>query len=265
MSCLLKEQQGQVLLVTLNRPDLRNPISEPDMIEAIERMCFDVQADLSISVVIITGAGKGFSSGGNVKHMQDKSGMFVGDTETLAENYRQGIQRIPRAIFNLDVPVIAAVNGAAIGAGCDLAMMADIRIASDKACFAESFIKLGIIPGDGGAWFLPRVAGYERAAEMAFTGDVVSAEQALAWGLVSRVVEHDRLLDVAFELAGRIAKNPPLTIRETKRLLRQGRSASLDELLETSAQVQARMHHTQDHKEAVDAFLAKRAPSFQGK
>ena len=265
MTCLLMEQRDRVLLVTLNRPELRNPISEPDMIDAIEAMCAQVQSDLSISVIIITGAGKGFSSGGNVKHMQDKSGMFAGEPEQLADNYRQGIQRIPRAIFNLDVPVIAAVNGAAVGAGCDLAMMADIRIASEKACFAESFVKLGIIPGDGGAWFLPKVAGYANAAEMAFTGDMISSQQALEWGMVSKVVEHDSLIESAFELANRIAVNPPIAIRETKKLMRSGRSESLEGLLEQSALIQAELHQTEDHKEAVDALLDKRSPVFKGR
>ena len=264
MGCLLTQKQGRILVVTLNRPELRNPISEPDMIEAIEGMCQQVQQDLSISVIIITGAGKGFSSGGNVKHMLDKSGMFSGDEAELEDNYRQGIQRIPRAIYALDVPVIAAVNGAAVGAGCDLAMMADIRIASERACFAESFIKLGIIPGDGGAWFLPRVIGYERAAQMALTGEMISADKALSWGLVSQVVEHDGLMEEALNLAHAISENPPITVRETKKLLRQARSADLDELLEESARVQSRLHHTSDHQEAVRAFLEKRAPIFRG-
>jgi enoyl-CoA hydratase/carnithine racemase len=265
MPCLLIERYDSVVVATLNRPELRNPISEPDMIDAIESLCASIQQDISISVLILTGAGKGFSSGGNVQHMKDKAGMFSGEPEVLAENYRQGIQRIPKAIQALDVPVIAAVNGAAVGAGCDLAMMADIRIASEKACFAESFVKLGIIPGDGGAWFLPRVAGYSRAAEMAFTGDMISAEQALAWGLVSKVVSAEMLMSETLALANRMAKNPPLALRETKKLIRQARSASLDDLLEQSAQVQSHLHQTEDHQEAVNAFLEKRTPVFKGR
>jgi len=265
MSCLSVSRDGSVVVATLNLPQLRNPISEPEMIDAIEALCADINADSSVSVLVITGEGKGFSSGGNVQHMKDKSGMFAGEPEQLADNYRTGIQRIPRAIYALDVPVIAAVNGAAVGAGCDLAMMADVRIASEKACFAESFVKLGIIPGDGGAWFLPRVAGYARAAEMAFTGDMISAEQALAWGLVSKVVVHDELMTEALALAQRMAKNPPQALRETKKLMRLARASTLDDLLDESARVQSHLHQTEDHQEAVNAFLEKRAPKFTGK
>ncbi|MFC3152922.1 crotonase/enoyl-CoA hydratase family protein [Litoribrevibacter euphylliae] len=265
MSCLLVRYDGPIVTARLNLPELRNPISEPEMIEAIESLCAEIQQNPSVSVLIITGEGKGFSSGGNLQHMKEKSGMFAGEPEILAENYRTGIQRIPRAIYQLDVPVIAAVNGAAVGAGCDLAMMADIRIASDKACFSESFVKLGIIPGDGGAWFLPRVAGYARAAEMAFTGDMISAQQALEWGMVSTVVAHEALMTEALALAHRIAANPPQALRETKKLMRLSRSASLDEVLEASAQVQSLLHQTEDHQEAVAAFLEKRVPTFSGR
>jgi len=163
------------------------------------------------------------------------------------------------------VPVIAAVNGHAIGAGLDLACMCDLRIASEKAKFAESFVKLGIIPGDGGAWLLPRIVGLSRASEMAFTGDVLDAQQALAWNLVSRVVPHEQLLDAAHELAGRIAANASHGLRLTKRLLRLLREslhARLDTVLEMAAVFQAVSHKTADHAEAVDAFLEKRPPRF---
>jgi enoyl-CoA hydratase/carnithine racemase len=140
--------------------------------------------------------------------------------------------------------------------------MCDIRIASEKASFAESFIKVGIIPGDGGAWLLPRVVGASRAAEMAFTGDTLTAAEALACGLVSRVVPHDELLPQASQLAARIAANPGRTLRLTKRLLREGERARLDSLLEMSAGFQALAHKTKQHKEAVMAFIEKRKPIF---
>ena len=162
------------------------------------------------------------------------------------------------------MPVIAAVNGPAIGAGCDLACMCDIRIAGESAKFAESFVKLGIVPGDGGAWLLPRVVGFSKASEMAFTGDMLNAAEALACGLVSRVVPDGELLDAAHALAARIAANPPHAVRMTKRLLREGRTASLAAILETSAAAQALCHTTADHHEAVAAFLEKRTPVFKG-
>jgi enoyl-CoA hydratase/carnithine racemase len=160
------------------------------------------------------------------------------------------------------VPTIAAVNGHAIGAGLDLACMCDIRIASEKAVFAESFIKLGIIPGDGGAWLLPRIVGMSRAAELAFTGDIIDAQKALSYDLVSQVVPPEELLPAARDMAGRIARHASHGVRLTKRLMREAIHGRLDSILELSAVYQAVAHKTADHSEAVDAFLEKRAPRF---
>ena len=179
-------------------------------------------------------------------------------------NYKLGIQRIPLAFDRLEVPIIAAVNGPAIGAGCDLACMCDVRIAAESAKFAESFVKLGIIPGDGGAWLLPRVVGYSKACEMAFTGDTLDAKEALACGLVSRVVPDAELMAEARKLAQRIAANPPHAVRMTKRLIREGQNVQLATLLELSAAMQSLAHATADHKEAVAAFVEKRKPEFGG-
>ena len=261
---LIYAQSGHVVTLTLNRHETRNAISEDDMIDAIEAACTRINQDHSVRVVIITGAGSAFSSGGNVKDMQDKSGMFGGTATEIRDGYRRGIQRIPLAIHRLEVPIIAAVNGAAIGAGCDLTMMCDIRVASEKALFAESFVKVGLIPGDGGAWFLPRVVGVSRANEMAFTGEPVNAATALAWGMVSRVVAPDELMNAANELAARIAVNPPSALRMTKKLLKEGEHTQLESLLEMSASLQALAHQTKDHAEAVDAIIGRRPPHFTG-
>ncbi|MFN4135154.1 MAG: enoyl-CoA hydratase-related protein, partial [Novosphingobium sp.] len=174
--------------------------------------------------------------------------------------YRTGIQLIPAALYELEVPVIAAVNGPAIGAGLDLACMADIRIASDKALFAESFVKLGLVPGDGGAWLLPRVIGMARASLMTLTGDTIDAAKALEYGLVSEVVAPDQVLARAVEIARAIAANPGHATRMAKRLLREGQDMKLGPLLELSAAYQALAHHTHDHHEAVSAFVEKRDP-----
>jgi enoyl-CoA hydratase/carnithine racemase len=214
-----------------------------------------VQADPAVKVVILTGAGSAFCAGGNVKDFRDKRGLAAGSGMDVRDNYRRGIQRIPLAFHRLDVPTIAAVNGPAIGAGCDLACMADIRIASEKASFAESFVKLGLIPGDGGAWLLQRVVGYARAAEMSFTGELVGAQAALAMGLVSRVVPHETLLDEANALAERIAANPGQALRMTKRLMREAQTSRLDSILELSAAYQALTHGSAEHDGAVAAFL----------
>ena len=188
---LLVEYDDAIAVLTLNRPDARNPISEPDMVQALEDAVADINRDRSVRAVVLTGAGSAFSSGGNVKHMRDGVGKFAGTPAQLRDGYRTGIQRIPRSVYHCEVPTIAAVNGPAIGAGCDLALMCDMRLASTRAVFAESFVKVGIVPGDGGAWLLPRAVGLSRACEMAFTGEPIDAATALAWGLVSDVVDHE--------------------------------------------------------------------------
>ena len=261
---VLSTRKGNVVTWTINLPDLRNPISGDDVVERLVELVDEANADIETRVVILTGAGSAFSAGGNVKDMVDRTGMFAGAPHALREGYRRGIQRLPKAIYHCEVPIIAAVNGPAVGAGCDLAMMCDMRIASNTAFFAESFVKLGIIPGDGGAWLLPRAIGAARAAEMAFTGDRVDAATALDWGMVSRVVEPENLLDAAHELAERVAVNPPNALRMTKKLLREGQRVDLDTLLELSASLQALSHHTANHREALSAFLERRTGNFTG-
>lgn len=257
------EQQHHIVTLTMNEPERRNPLTGntavPEFLAAIER----IHNDQSVRAVILTGAGSAFSSGGDVRAMQRQSTGEVSGME-IRHEYRTGIQRLPLALFNLEVPVIAAVNGAAVGAGLDLACMCDMRIASDKAKFAESFVKLGIIPGDGGAWLLTRLIGMSRAAEMALTGDTIDARQAEQWGLVSRVVAPDELLPAANALAARIAANPGHAVRLAKRLLRESLYTRLDTLLEMAAAFQSLAHQTQDHREAVSAFLEKRPPAFKG-
>jgi enoyl-CoA hydratase/carnithine racemase len=260
---LLYEQQGHVVTLTMNDAEHRNPLTGntavAEFLAAIER----IQNDRSVRAVILTGAGKAFSTGGNIKDMERQASGSVSAME-IRNEYRGGIQKLPLALLNLEVPVIAAVNGAAIGAGLDLACMCDIRIASSHAKFAESFVKLGIIPGDGGAWLLPRIIGLSRAAELSFTGQLIDAELAAQWNLVSRVVPPDELMSTAQALAGRIAANPPHAVRLTKRLLRESMHTRLDTLLEMAAVFQALSHQTPDHREAVAAFLEKRDPVFNG-
>jgi len=261
---LLITRDGHVETWTLNLPERRNPISDLPMVEALEEAATRAAADVSVRAVILTGAGPAFSSGGDVKAMAERRGMFGGTGAEIADGYRHGIQRIPRTLFHCPVPLIAAVNGPAVGAGCDLTLMCDVRIASTDAFFAESFVKVGLIPGDGGAFLLPRIVGAARAAEMSLTGDRISAETALAWGLVSRVVAPEDLMPVAREIADRIAANPPVAVRAGKQLLREAAGLTLDEVLDRSADVQAMMHQTEDHAEAVAAFLEKREPRFTG-
>jgi 2-(1,2-epoxy-1,2-dihydrophenyl)acetyl-CoA isomerase len=261
---ILFEQRDHTALLTLNQPDTRNALTGEAMFAAFETLFAKLNEDKTIRVSILTGAGSAFCSGGNIAEMRDRSGMFAGDAEQIVRNYREGIQRIPRAFQTLQVPIIAAVNGPAIGAGNDLACMCDLRIASTNARFAESFVKVGIVPGDGGCWFLPRAVGLARAAELLFTGDTINAEEALRIGLVSRVVEPERLVDEAMALAARIAANPPQVLRWAKQLLQQAQHATVDEALQQAGRFQGLAHQTRDHAEAVNAFFEKRAPQFTG-
>jgi enoyl-CoA hydratase/carnithine racemase len=256
------EREGPVVVAVLNRPDQRNAISETAHSEEIRDFCGEMTRDRSVRAIILTGEGKAFCAGGNVKHMREREGLFAGSPFEQREAYRTGIQLIPTALYELEVPVVAAINGPAIGAGLDLACMCDIRIASENAIFAESFVKLGIVPGDGGAWLLPRAIGMARASQMTLTGETIDAAKALEYGLVSEVVAQDRLLERAREIAGAIAANPGHATRMAKRLLREGQDMKLAPLLELSAAYQALAHHTADHHEAVEAFLDKRPPRF---
>jgi enoyl-CoA hydratase/carnithine racemase len=261
---VLYQQDGTIVTMTLNAPERRNPISEPGMVDEIVASLRRIQADRSVRVAILTGAGTAFSSGGDVRAMKAAAEQRAQAPVHTPAYYKSGIQRIPLAFERLDVPIIAAVNGPAVGAGLDLACMCDMRIAGQSARFAESFVKMGIIAGDGGAWLLPRILGYSKACEMAFTGDMLSAQEALVCGLVSQVVPDEDLLPAARALAERIAANPPHAVRLTKRLLMEGRHVRLDTLLEMAAAMQSLAHATADHREAVEAFLDKRAPRFTG-
>lgn len=259
------EQNGAIATLTLSRPETMNALGEAGDGDAVAAACSAIAGDPAIRVAILTGEGRAFSAGGNVKAMLAGEGNFAGNPAMVREGYRGNIHRALRALYSLDVPLIAAINGPAIGLGCDLACLADIRIASTKASFGVTFLKVGIIPGDGGTWILPRVIGMSRAAELFYTGRVIRPEQALEWGLVSQVVEPEELLDAAQALAEEIAQQPPYQLRATKTLLRQGQTVSYDAMLELAASTQGLMHHTEDHKEGARSILEKRPAVFTGK
>ena len=245
------ERSGPTQVWTINLPEVGNAITDTGLIAAVETAVDAANSDTTVRAAILTGEGKIFSAGGNVKEMADRDGMFGLDPIEQRHAYVAGIQRIPRALARLEVPLIAAVNGPAIGAGCDLAMMCDIRVASERASFAESFVQIGLVPGDGGTWFLQRAIGYERAAEMTLTGDRIDAETALAWGMVSRVVPHDELLSTATDLAERITKNPPHALRMAKRLLQESRTGILESTLGMAAAMQPLAHHDAEHQQRI--------------
>lgn len=264
MAPLLFEKDGTLVTLTINRPEARNPLGEEGDGELFEQAAQRINADRALRCAILTGAGKAFSAGGNLKAMREREGAFAGSGVHIREGYRSGIHRMVRALWSIEVPLIAAVNGPAIGLGNDVACLADLRIAADNAVFAASFLKMGLVPGDGGAWILPRIIGRARASELFFTGDSIDAATAREWGLVSKVVPPAELMTEARALAARIARQPPDVLRMTKRLMREGEHASFEALMEMSAAFQSLAHLTEDHREALAAFFEKRPPVFKG-
>lgn len=261
---VLLDVKDRIATVTLNDPDRRNPITGNDMIEAMLEAFASVQSNPEVSVMILTGAGSAFCAGGDIKAMRDKTDQFGLPPLDVAESYINGIQRIPLAMYNLDIPTIAAVNGAAVGAGCDLTMMCDMRIASERAKFGEVFLNLGIIPGDAGSWFLIRRLGYQKAAELTFSARMIDAAEALEMEMVLEVVPHEELMKRARERAAVIAVKPPRTVRTAKRLLRNAERMDLPDFLNSAAAYQALMHQTNDHQEAMNAMLDKRPAKYNG-
>ena len=262
MSALLLEKRGFVATLTINRPESRNILGEEGDGALFSEAAAAINADREVRCAIITGAGTAFSAGGNLKAMREKSGVFAG---RVLENYRANIHTIIQSLWNLEVPLIAAVNGAAIGLGNGVVCTADIRIASKFASFGASFLKIGLVPGDGSAWMLPRLIGPARAAELLFTGKIIDAATALDWGLVSRLAPPELLMKEANELAAEIARQPPGVLRMTKKLLREATGAHLEAILELSGTFQADAHASEDHAEALAAFFEKREPNFKGK
>lgn len=248
--------ENRVATLTLNRHDVRNALTGSHLIDDIVATAEWVNQCDEVSVLVITGAGSAFSAGGNIRDMAERGGDFAGDVAECAERYRKGIQRIPLALQAVEVPIIAAVNGPAIGAGFDLANMADIRIASEKAKFGETFLNLGIIPGDGGAWFMQRLIGYQQAFELTLTGRIIEAAEAKEIGVVLQVTPHDELMPTVQKLANRIASQPPKATRLTKRLMKMAQRMELKDFLDLCACFQGMSHNEPEHLEAVNRMLA---------
>ncbi|MGM0542944.1 MAG: enoyl-CoA hydratase-related protein [Pseudomonadota bacterium] len=247
----------RVATLTLNRHDVRNALTGTALVDDIVATAAWVNRADDVSVLLITGAGSAFSAGGNVKDMARRDGDFAGNVAEVAERYRRGIQRMPLALSEVEVPIIAAVNGPAIGAGFDLVNMADLRIASRQARFGETFLNLGIIPGDGGAWFLQRQIGYQRAFELTLSGRIIDAQEALDYGVVLEVVEHEALMEAAMAHATRIAAQPPKATRLTKRLMKMAPDMELKAFLDVCAAFQGMCHNEPEHLEAVQHMLAR--------
>ncbi|MFZ1495058.1 MAG: enoyl-CoA hydratase-related protein [Candidatus Competibacter denitrificans] len=249
--------EGPIATLTLNRDDVRNALTGTALITDLIAVAEWVNRCDEVSVLVITGAGSAFCAGGNIKDMAERQGDFAGDAAEVATRYRRGIQRIPLALQAVEIPIIAAVNGPAIGAGFDLANMADLRIASTRAKFGETFLNLGIIPGDGGAWFLQRLIGYQRAFELTLSGRLVDATEAKALGIVLEVVEPDQLMTRANEIAARFAAQPPKALRLTKRLMKMAQRMELKDFLDLCAAFQGMCHNEPEHLAALQRAMRK--------
>ncbi len=262
---LSQTRHGRVAVLTMDRAESMNAIGTIEDCDNIVDTFFALSNDRSISAIVLTGAGRAFCTGGNIKGIRDRQGIGPLDQpDSTCSNYRRGVQRATRAMLDCEVPMIAAINGHAIGLGLDLACVCDLRIAADSAKMAASFIKVGIVPGDGGAWTLQKIIGYSKTAELFLTGRTFDAHYAESIGLVGSVVPLEGLMDAAMTLAEEIAANSPRALRLTKRLLREAQHGRVHDVLELSAAYQAIVHETGDHKEAVNAILEKRAPVFTG-
>lgn len=259
------ERRGRVAILTMSRPESMNAIGTLEDCDNIVDTFFLLGNDRSVSAIVLTGSGRAFSSGGNIKGMKERQGIGVLDQpDSTRANYRRGVQRATRAMLDCEIPMIAAINGHAIGLGLDLACLCDIRVAAESAKMAASFIKVGIVPGDGGAWTLQKIVGYSKAAELFLTGRTFDAAYAQSIGLVGTVVPDADLVETAVGIANEIAANSPRALRLTKKLLREAQHGRAHDVLELSAAYQAIAHETKDHAEAVAAILEKRAPVFTG-
>jgi enoyl-CoA hydratase/carnithine racemase len=256
------ETSGGVAQITLNRPEQRNALN-PEAYRQLEAAFRAAQADPAVRCILLTGTDPAFCSGDDVKEIM--AGPARESTVASLKQVRPRATPAAIAVLECDRPVIAAVNGAAVGWGMDLTLFCDIRIASERAKFGELFVKRGLVSDLGGLLRLPEIVGPAKAAELLFTGDVIDAKEAERIGLVSQVVPHDSLLPTARALADKIAANPPLALRYLKEGLRRARGADPHELGSWISQTLATLFQTEDHKEGVRAFLEKRTPSFKGK
>ena len=266
MPDLLYEKTGHIAVITLNRPERLNAISF-DMLEALTRNLTEADADTAVRVIILTGAGRGFCSGLDLKDAAEGKG--IGGAGTLSPGggaAHFGTRNLPTVVLHqLDTPVIGAINGAAAGYGLDLALGCDIRLMSDGARLIPGFAKRAIIPESGGTWYLPRLVGWAKACEIGFLGDDLSAERALALGLVNKVVAAESLAAEARQWAEKIAGNAPLAIRAMKRLFRHGLSEDFDAHSHHVLMQLLLLFRSQDFQEGIASFVEKRPPKFNGK
>lgn len=259
LSHLQFEVKNNVAFINLNRPKSLNAFSLEminNWIESLKK----IRDEDDIHVGILTGNGKAFCAGGDVKSMKEGKGFMNQSTEEIdfystpsntKDSLWKHIQKIPLLMEEIDKPMIAAINGAAIGAGLDMALMCDYRICSDKAKLGEGYINAGIVPGDGGGYYLPRVVGIDKALELLWTGEIITAKESLDIGLVSRVVKQEDLYKETVNFAEQLAKSPQLSLRMTKRLVYESLSMSLKQSLDMASSFMGITVHHQEHKEKI--------------
>ncbi len=261
MAQILEEQLDEIRILTLHRPDALNALT-PDGMSELGDHLERAADDPAVRAVIVTGAGRAFSAGGDVKFLAEIPRMRAGDTGDVV--YR-AFQRPIRAMRAMAKPVVAAVNGAAVGAGCELAVAADFRIAAATARFGEVWIKLGCLPALGGMYLLPRIIGLGRATEMILTGDIIDADETYRIGLVTRVVPDAALRQTALELAGKLARGPARAIAAAKAAINRGLASNFWSELESTVAVQLSCFASEDFAEGVRALAERRAPTFTGR
>src|SRR5512138_679760 len=260
MTDLRYEVQDRVATITLNRPDKLNAFTGP-MIDAWARALADAQADPNVNVIVVTGAGRAFCAGGDVARMGQGEPTQLDGKNTLWE----GIHRVPKTLETMDKPVIAMVNGLAVGAGMGMCVMCDMRVAAESARFSTGYVRVGLVPGDGDTYFLPRLVGAAKALELLWTADFIEAPEAHRLGIVQRVVPDAELRDVTYAFARQIADGPQIPVRMIKRLVYQSLRLDLRTHLDLVSSHMSIVRQTADHAEGVAAFKEKRPPKFQGR
>jgi 2-(1,2-epoxy-1,2-dihydrophenyl)acetyl-CoA isomerase len=251
------EVSDRVSTITLDRPEALNSLTVPlkrELLTAFQA----ARRDVGVRVVVLTGSGRAFCAG------QDLRERVEPDAAPLEIEIRERYNPLIRAIWSLEKPVIAAINGVAAGAGASIALACDIRLAADNAAFNLAFGRVGLVPDSGATWLLPRLVGLAKALELGLVGDALTAEEARRLGLVARVVPGDELVAAAHELAARLADGAPRALALTKRALHRALESSFDETLDYEAHLQGIAGRTRDHAEGIEAFVEKRSPRFEG-
>jgi enoyl-CoA hydratase/carnithine racemase len=259
---IIYTKEEGVATITLNRPDARNSYS-PEMLDSIYYAMEDAASDDGVRVLVLTGTGRAFCAGADVKAMAEKFDQPGGKRKVRKQKVNE--RQIYSSLHSFEKPLIAAINGVAVGAGLDIALACDIRIASDRARFAEVFIRRGLIPVGGGTYYLPRLVGTDKACLLIWTGDMIDAQEAERIGLVTMVVPHEELENATWQLAEKLVKGPSLAIKKAKRAIYEGLEMDLESTLDYVVPITKELHETEDHKEGAQAFVEKREPFFKGR